>query len=326
MEIIVLILLFCYKKVNSKCIFPEGNSVNGCAKAELNSDFPWNFNLLNDHLQSPVDIITSMAVKQDFKPLQFTARNDETVKCTFQNSGHGFEIRIEDSNNDLKPQLSGSFLKDTYIFANLHFHWGTQDYFGSEHFINGESFSLEGHMVMYKKEYRDLTNALRFKDGVAVLTFFAIVGEKNRFMDRMLTYIPLIKEANSTTTVRTADPILWFLPDVVRANRFSDYYAYPGSLTTSPFTESLTFIIMSEPISISESQLNVLRTIKDDNRTFVLSNRRELQPLRGRPLIKSNNIQWTIKANSRINSINNNSFLPKKNEKNTDDDDLFIWT
>lgn len=47
-------------------------------------------------------------------------------------------IQIDSKNDTEKPRLSGSFLKDTYIFENLHFHWGVKDYFGSEHFVNGE--------------------------------------------------------------------------------------------------------------------------------------------------------------------------------------------
>lgn len=85
------------------------------------------------------------------------------------------------------------------------------------------------------------------------------MGKRNKYFDRLLQYIPQIADGTQKEIkAPSADPILWFLPDVVKANKFSDYYAYPGSLTTTPFTESLTFIILPEPISISHSQVRII--------------------------------------------------------------------
>ncbi|XP_075231680.1 carbonic anhydrase 1-like isoform X2 [Lycorma delicatula] len=195
------------------------------------------------------------------------------------------------------PQLSGSFLKDTYVFENIHYHWGKENYFGSEHFINGESFSLETHMVTFKKSYGDINNALKYKDGVVVLTFFAKEGERNKKFDNFLQYIPKISTGNCSVKVPTLDVILWFLPELIESNRFSNYFAYPGSLTTPPFTESVTFIIIPEPVTVSHVQLDSLRKLKNDETQPVKTNRRELQPLRGRPLISANIIKWNIKMN-----------------------------
>lgn len=50
-----------------------------------------------------------------------------------------FQIR-----SGLKPKLTGNFLNDDiYQFEKLHFHWGSHDYIGSEHAINGLKFPLE---------------------------------------------------------------------------------------------------------------------------------------------------------------------------------------
>jgi hypothetical protein len=35
------------------------------------------------------------------------------------------------------PAVYGAVLKDHYIMDTFHFHWGLQDYRGSEHRING---------------------------------------------------------------------------------------------------------------------------------------------------------------------------------------------
>ena len=39
--------------------------------------------------------------------------------------------------------LSGGDLPEDYIFAQLHFHWGTTDSEGSEHTVDGHEYPLE---------------------------------------------------------------------------------------------------------------------------------------------------------------------------------------
>ena len=45
--------------------------------------------------------------------------------------------------------ISGGGLGGSYLFSQLHFHWGDSSSIGSEHHINGEVFPLEIHMVHY---------------------------------------------------------------------------------------------------------------------------------------------------------------------------------
>ena len=39
--------------------------------------------------------------------------------------------------------MSGGDLPEDYIFAQLHFHWGTTDADGSEHTVDGHEYPLE---------------------------------------------------------------------------------------------------------------------------------------------------------------------------------------
>ena len=39
--------------------------------------------------------------------------------------------------------MSGGDLPEDYIFAQLHFHWGTTDSEGSEHTVDGHEYPLE---------------------------------------------------------------------------------------------------------------------------------------------------------------------------------------
>ena len=47
----------------------------------------------------------------------------------------------------MRPFITGSDYTKPYYFVNFHFHWGYNEYEGSEHFINGYKYPLEMHLV-----------------------------------------------------------------------------------------------------------------------------------------------------------------------------------
>lgn len=75
-------------------------------------------------------------------------------------------MKIEGDN---KPTISGGPLNGTYIFAQLHFHWGGNDTCGSEKKFDKKSFPLELHIVFHKKDYLNVDSALNYPDGLTVL-------------------------------------------------------------------------------------------------------------------------------------------------------------
>ena len=44
---------------------------------------------------------------------------------------------------DERLTLSGGDLPEEYVFAQLHFHWGSTDADGSEHTVDGQEYPLE---------------------------------------------------------------------------------------------------------------------------------------------------------------------------------------
>lgn len=58
--------------------------------------------------------------------------------------------------------------------------------------------------------------------------------------------------------------------------RERDSFRYAGSLTTPPFTEGVEWIVLSDPITMSERQIDAFREL------FEEGNSREVQPLNGR--------------------------------------------
>lgn len=71
--------------------------------------------------------------------------------------------------SDTKPTISGGPLIGEYEFAQLHYHWGSNDSCGGENQLNDKRYPLELHLVFYKKEYLDSNAAMAHSDGLCVL-------------------------------------------------------------------------------------------------------------------------------------------------------------
>ena len=56
-----------------------------------------------------------------------------------------------------------------FIFAQLHFHWGSYNGVGSEHMVDGYRGPMEVHIVHFNAEYGTIENAVTESDGLMVL-------------------------------------------------------------------------------------------------------------------------------------------------------------
>ncbi|XP_047568424.1 carbonic anhydrase 5A, mitochondrial isoform X2 [Lutra lutra] len=70
-----------------------------------------------------------------------------------------------------------------------------------------------------------------------------------------------------------------------------DYWTYPGSLTTPPLSESVTWIVQKRPVEVAQDQLAAFRTLLssalgEEERSMV-DNYRPLQPLMNREIRSS---------------------------------------
>ena len=84
------------------------------------------------------------------------------------NTGSSWKVDV----NPEGSSLSGGPLDSTYQLAQFHAHWGGENSRGSEHTVDGKSFSAELHLVHFNTKYGDLGNAADKPDGLAVLGMF----------------------------------------------------------------------------------------------------------------------------------------------------------
>ena len=196
--------------------------------------------------QSPINIDLDEAVRSKLDKLQtkyFTAQAINII-----NNGHTIKVDYEGNGTLTVGQKK-------YEVLQLHFHSV------SEHTLGGKHAEMEIHLV-HKSKF----------DGLAVIAIMVNKGAENKVLDRIWANIP--KETGEEK-VRS---IPLNLMDLLPGNL--GYYTYPGSLTTPPCTEGVTWYVLKNPIEMSEDQIDAFRTIYDNNR-------RPVQPYNNRSLRSS---------------------------------------
>ncbi|CAL8103812.1 unnamed protein product [Calicophoron daubneyi] len=234
--------------------------------------------------QSPIDIVDSNVVLYP----QLTGVNVFTdftsmsgiTQYTVENNGHSVQITFP------SKTWYVSFLGDRtkqYEVVQMHFHWGANDSVGSEHQINGKSFSAEAHLVTYNcMLYPNNTVASSSPGGLAVLGFLMQNNgeQSDTFFGRlgnMLNNLPKLVDTSSSENMSAFN--LSKVLELVDANQF---YRYAGSLTTPPCTQNVMWTIFEKVSSISSSQLDLLRKLKypsTESQTYMTNNYRPVQPV-----------------------------------------------
>jgi carbonic anhydrase len=188
--------------------------------------------------QSPVDIQTSGLERGDLPAprLDWRAADMEAA-----NNGHTIQVNVPEGSS---TQFDG----ETYQLVQFHWHRP------SEHTFDGRSFAMELHFVH------------RAESGVlAVLAVLLEDGPEDTLYDVLFTEQP---REGETRTLVSFDP-LRLLPDDLTA------YAYPGSLTTPPCSEGVSWYVLRQPRAISGEQAG--RFLYDGNA-------RPVQPLNDRQI------------------------------------------
>uniref|UniRef100_A0A8C2RMI0 Carbonic anhydrase n=1 Tax=Capra hircus TaxID=9925 RepID=A0A8C2RMI0_CAPHI len=141
------------------------------------------------------------------------------------NTGYLFQVEFDDSTEG--SGISGGPLENHYRLKQFHFHWGAVNEWGSEHTVDDHVYPAELHLVHWNAvKYQNYTDAVTGADGLAVVGVF-------------------LKDARAALGP--------FQPScLLPACR--DYWTYPGSLTTPPLSESVTWIIHKKPIEVAQDQ------------------------------------------------------------------------
>jgi carbonic anhydrase len=181
------------------------------------------------HQQSPIDIVSSLAVPADLAPLEF---HYAPASVSFENNGHTLQHDEE----------TGGWLavgKRRYQLKQFHFH------VPSEHTLDGESFEVEVHLV-----HEDA------KGSVAVVGIVGNRGSSHPAFTLLHGELPATGATLSTS--QRLDPTD-FLPED------RTYYRYDGSFTTPPCTEGVDWFVLKQPKDASTANIENLRALLGKN-------------------------------------------------------------
>lgn len=105
------------------------------------------------------------------------------------------------------------------------------------------------------------TRLIKLYSYLSKYLFSPQAGSKNEELDKVIRLLPFVTHKNDKVTL--SDPLdpLKLLPPP------KGYWTYPGSLTTPPCTESVTWILFKQPIQVSADQVSIRAKIKKKNKT-----------------------------------------------------------
>jgi len=201
--------------------------------------------------QSPIDVVTREAA-----PGQVEEVRVETRPCSLlhlENTGVSWQLHFHDS---LTSVISGGALPGHFKIVQVHAHWGQENGCGSEHTVDGRSYDAELHIVHYNSRYSSPGEAFDMEDGLAVLGMLIKIGKHHPEMDKICKKLSEIQNPYEKTQLEEEFDIEKLLPED------RSFFTYPGSLTTPPLYESVTWTLFSQPIEVSESQLAAMRSLK----------------------------------------------------------------
>jgi carbonic anhydrase len=206
-------------------------------------------NLANMESQSPIDIRSENTYYGRLPALKFNLDTDTSLEVINNGSpDHEATIRANVNPGEGKLTLSGH----EWDLAQFHFHTP------SEHLINGRSLPMEMHLVFTDSA----SNLLVVGRGIGIKE-----GGFNKALDPIFSNLPQNNE--ETRNIDHFD-LNALLPDNLTSFRYS------GSLTTSPYTEGVSWIELATPLQMSRSQVEAFESL------FPHGNSREVQELNDR--------------------------------------------
>jgi carbonic anhydrase len=172
-------------------------------------------------IQSPVNI-TKLAA-HPASPRKLSIDYDANTTGEIFNNGHTIEVETEGSNT---LTLDGV----AYELVQFHFHTA------SEHRVESRGFDMELHLVHASADGSN-----------AVIGVFLKRGRSSKALAAIFESLPNDINVHHPLDARF-DPAT-FLP------RSRAHYRYVGSLTTPPCTEGVQWMVMSEPVTVSDEDM-----------------------------------------------------------------------
>lgn len=220
--------------------------------------------------QSPINLSKDSShyvqFDKDFLKIHYSG----SCSGTFETGHHNFVL----SDFVKNPQLL-SFNGQKYILRKIHLHTK------SEHDLEGENLGGDIHFVHEIYPIEDENAAVEDKTLLALGVFFNLCEESEKLKENELTSfaacfsnaLKLFKEGKGSEETSI------YPSKLLPSDR--NWFWYEGSLTTHPFSENVTWVVLNSPLKDTKSKdfeyihkeaHQEEREIQDLNRRFVLRN------------------------------------------------------
>nr|ANJ59769.1 alpha carbonic anhydrase 9 [Stylophora pistillata] len=237
--------------------------------------------------QSPIDIVTSLSQSNSSYGglVPIFDNEDGTVSGVLSNNGHALTVTLDKTKGGL-TLTAGPLGQNTFRLEQFRFHFGCESNVGSEHTVDGNSFASEMHLRFYNDIYGNFKDAVSKPDGLLVIgVFLQVNGGFNKWMENIaLASTNVVTPNGDSYSLDGSVPLTQLVPDLM--SKSAPYYTYKGSLTTPPCYESVQWILMKNPIPVTESQLELLRSLSSTSGDSLCNNFRPVKPLNGRKIFK----------------------------------------
>ncbi|XP_074593315.1 carbonic anhydrase 7-like isoform X3 [Brevipalpus obovatus] len=238
--------------------------------------------------QSPINIIKNSCLKCVSKDVvnKYVWKYPQKIeKAELCNTGEAWMVSIPSSFGE-KSVLQG---QKRYQLKQFHAHWGCEPNMGTEHAIDGRYYASEIHFVHWDSQnYATAGEAAKNANGLAVIGVFVEIGNADHEeLEKIVKLMDKIKYKDDKVTLSESLSLDKLFPDK------HSYFTYPGSLTTKPYSENVTWIVLEQPIKASARQVARFRelfghedcdTEKGAHSEKLINNCREIQPLKGRQI------------------------------------------
>jgi len=209
-----------------------------------------------------------------------------------KNNGHAVQVDVCGNNLiDCKARATfgdwpckfrgANCSNDDYILNQLHFHWGEDSSKGSEHTVCGSPRPAEMHMVFLNTRWGDPVDPVPWDlddpgRGVRFLVMGTFIesngdGPDNPWFQPIVDAVRFPEPRYDYRSFRDRGVAHWAnssgpsqgpidLFNMLPENYSTQFYSYPGALTTPPCSQFVSWFVFENAVQWSEKQLNQLRT------------------------------------------------------------------
>ena len=181
--------------------------------------------------QSPINIVTARTVPGKHK-IKF---HYQSSKEHVDNLGHTVKVTYD----------AGSSLEydgQSYDLVQFHFHTP------SEHLLDGVTYPMEMHLVHAQHEHPEhlLVVGVLFKE-----------GNPSTLLQKLIADVPEHAGEHADKDGKLDASAVF--------KKGEGYYHYEGSLTTPPFSETVTWLVLDQPHDASADQIEAMNRIEGNN-------------------------------------------------------------